>query len=237
MTRLGMAVALVAVVAQAAVPEARREASATFAVDDAFQRAGGVQLYFLLINPDAPEAQRAALQPFLPLDREGRGARFTEPMYVSVSRVSYEVDKDVSFFSKERLLDLKYMQALAPQLEVTARPGGGFRVGRTPSNSMSIELHDDASFGAGLRRLAHGSPVVVQENDDFARVMGWRTAAWSTTWTFYEALAAGRTRVTVLSLNYLYNVPPPMLGGADRLFLDTRAQTLEFIAALRAYPG
>ncbi|MGV3622519.1 MAG: hypothetical protein ACO1OB_16995 [Archangium sp.] len=236
MARLGTVVALVALVAQAApLPEARREGRAGFAVDEAFQRAGGVQFFFQLISPDADESQRAAMTPFLPLDRDDRGSKYGEPMHVTVSRVSYEVEKDVSFFSRERLLDVKYMQRLAPQLEVTARPGGGFRVGRMPSSSMTIEVHEDAAFGAPLARLAQGAPVVVQENSDFARVMGWRTAAWSSTWSFYEALAPGRTRVTVLSLNYLYNVPPPMLGGADRLFVDTRAQTLEFIAALRAY--
>lgn len=225
MTPFGILSAVV--LSAAALPEVRREERVTFTVDDAFQRAGGVQLYFQLISPDD-----AALTPFLPLDRSDRRSKFTEPMHVSVSRVVYEVEKDVSFFTKERLLDVKYMRALAPELDITAKNNGAFHVGRTPSNSMHMEVHEEAGFGA---KLARGSPVVVQENDDFARVMGWRTAAWSATWTFYEKRSSGRTRVTVLSLNYLYNLPPPMLGGSDRLFIDTRAQTLEFIAALRAY--
>lgn len=211
----------------AATPQSRREENATFVVDAAFQHAGGVQLSFQLISPDA---DRAPLKPFLALDRDAHLSKFTEPVHVTVLRLSYEVEKDVSFFTKERLINLKYMQALAPQLDITSRPGGGFHVGRVPGNSMTIEVRDEATT-----ELAHGAPVVVQTNFDFARVMGWRTAAWSTTWTFHESLGPGRTRITVLALNYLYNLPPPMLGGAERLFLDTRAQSLELVAALRAY--
>lgn len=227
---------VVTLLAQAAAgADVRREPSAAFAVDEVFERDGGVQLYFQLISPDADEAARAALRPFLALDPSNRLSKLGEPVHVSVARLTYEVDKDVSFFTRERLRDVKYMQALAPELEVTARADGGFRVGRTPSNVMTLEVHEDAAFGRPLAALAHGAPIVVQENTDFARVMGWRTAAWSTTWTFHESLGPGRTRVTALTLNALYNLPPPMLGGADRLFLDTRAQALKFIAALRAY--
>lgn len=223
MVRLGTVVALVALVAQAApLPEARREGRAGFAVDEAFQRGGGVQFFFELISPDGGVPGQ-----FAALDRTDHRSKFTEPVHVSVSRFSYEVEKDISFFSKERLLDVNYMRALAPDLDITARTPGTFHVGRAPSNSMTLEVLASST-------LAPGSPVVVQQNFDFARVMGWKTAAWSTTWTFHEALGKGRTRITVLSLNYLYNLPPPLLGGADRLFVDTRAQTLEVIAALRS---
>lgn len=215
--------------------EVRREATSTFAVDEAFQRRGGVQLYFELVGADATGPQREALAPFLPLAGARRLEQLTEPVHVTVSRLSYELEKDVSFFTPERLLDVKYMQALAPELDVTARPGGGFRVGRAPSNTMTLAVHDDADFAQKVAPLARGARVVVQENTDFARVLGWRTAAWSTTWSFHEALAPGRTRVTVLTLNVLYNLPPPMLGGADRLFSDTRAQSLAVVEALRAY--
>jgi hypothetical protein len=65
--------------------------------------------------------------------------------------------------------------------------------------------------------------------------MGWRTGAWSTTWTFHEALGRDRTRVTVLTLSYLYNLPPFWLGGADGVYAETLSQARALIGRLRSY--
>ncbi|MBL8913829.1 MAG: hypothetical protein JNM17_24210 [Archangium sp.] len=213
----------------------RRETRADFVIDPAFQADGGVQLFFTLVDARPGETHRAELGPFLTLDRSDRLSALREPVHVTTSRVSYVVDKAVSFFTRDRLLDAKYMQALAPQLELTSRPDGGFHIARSPANSLSVDVHLEPDFTKGVAGLAHGNLVVVQENVDFARVLGWRTAAWSATWTFHEAISAQQTRITALTLTYLFNVPPPFLGGPERLYADTAAQTLAFVTALRAY--
>lgn len=220
--------------ALAAPPAMRREARADFAIDDAFQADGGVQLYFELLGPE-PQPKAAAA--FRALDRSDRLAAIKEPVHVALTRVSYVVEKDATFFTEARLVDLSYMRALAPEMQLSARPDGGFAVGQTPSSNLSLEFHGDSAFAGDALTLARGAPVLVQENADFARVLGWRTGAWSATWTFHEALGPGRTRVTALSMSYLYNLPPGFMGGAERFTRDTVSGSLAVIARLRAYDG
>ncbi|MFT3708842.1 MAG: hypothetical protein QM817_14425 [Archangium sp.] len=217
---LGALAGLVVQGALAAQPPVKREEKADFEVDDSFQADGGVQIHFDLQKPGS-----TAQPPFRALDRDDRlGTIIKEPVHLCVMRVSYVVEKDVAFFTRERLLDLAYMRALAPQLQLSARADGGFQVGQSPASDLSLEFHDDQR-----------GPWLVQENVNFARVLGWRTGAWSATWTFHESLGPGRTRVTALSLSYLYNVPPGFLGGADRFRRETIDGALEVITRLRGF--
>lgn len=206
----------------------KRETSADFRVDDGFQADGGVQVYFDVLPPaKVPDVFRT-------LDRQRRLAGFKDALHVAVTRLSYVVEKDVAFFSEQRLRDLSYLRALAPQMQISARTDGGFQINQTPSNTLSIEYHADAGF-AGELGLAHGAPVLVQENTDFARVMGWRTGAWSATWTFHQSLGPQRTRVTALTVSSLYNLPPDFMGGRERFSRETVDGALAIIERLRSY--
>lgn len=212
-----------------ASPAWKREARADFAADPAFQADGGVQLYFGLLSPEGAAAYQS-------LDLNGRGAA----EHVAVVRLSYTLEKDASFFTRERVTDLAYVQAIAPDMDVSQQPDGGFHVGRMPANRFSVRFFADASGFPAQTRLAHepGMPasLVVQENTGFARVMGMRTAEASLTWTLHHALAPGRTRVTVLTVSYLHNLPPFFLGGEARVFRETVENALRLISRLRAYP-
>ncbi|MDP1821622.1 MAG: hypothetical protein Q8L48_00180 [Archangium sp.] len=210
-------------------PAWQREARADFAADPAFQADGGVQLYFGLMRPDEAAAFRT-------LDLNGRG----EAEHVAVVRLSYTLEKDASFFTRERVTDLSYVQAIAPDMDVSQQPDGGFHVGRLPANDFSVRFFADASGFPAQLKLAHepGTPasIVVQENTGFSRVMGMRTAEASITWTLHHALAPGRTRVTVLTVSYLHNLPPFFLGGEARMFRETVENALRLISRLRAHP-
>jgi hypothetical protein len=218
--------------------DARREKVVDFELDDAFQADGGVQIFFELIGAPAAPVAGSTLARFHVLDRTDRLGGLTEPVHVVAARLSYVLEKDISFFTRERLLDVAYIRTIAPDMDVTAVPDGGFQVGQAPRNRFTLTFHADASTVppaiVSLAR-ARGAPVLVQENADFARIMGWRTAAWSTTWTFHEALGPRRTRVTVLTMSYLYNLPPFFVGGGDRVYADTLARTQAIIARLRDY--
>jgi hypothetical protein len=218
--------------------EARRERGADFEVDEAFQADGGVQLFFELVSAPARPVAGSAFEQFHALDATDRLGALKDPVHAAMSRISYVINKDVMFFNRERLFNVTYVQAIAPDMQVTSAPHGGFQVGRAPSHRFSLTFHADASGLApavvALAR-ARGAPVLVQENVDFARIMGWRTGAWSTTWTFHEALGRDRTRVTVLTLSYLYNLPPFWLGGADGVYAETLSQARALIGRLRSY--
>ncbi|MFO0599599.1 MAG: hypothetical protein U0228_30110 [Myxococcaceae bacterium] len=229
--------ALVAATALGAGPTVRREEKCDFEPDPAFEADGGVQIFFELVNAEALPATNPHFQAFQVLDRGDRWGAATEPLHVAMVKLSYVVEKDVSFFSASRLLDLGWVQTIAPDMNITSQPDGGFLVGRTPANHFTLDFHADASFAPDVARLAKssGAPVLVQENTGFARVMGWRTGDWSATWTFHERLAAGKTRVTVLTLSYLFNVPPFFLGGEARVFRETVEHAVALISRLRAF--
>jgi hypothetical protein len=216
----------------------RRETVAAFEIDEAFQADGGVQIYFELVGAPARPAPGSTLERFHVLDQDDRLSGLTEPVHAVLARMSYVIEKDAAFFSRQRLLDLAWVQSIAPDMDVTEAPDGGFRVGQSPSNRFLLTFHPDGARLApeivALAR-ARGAPVLVQENSDFARVMGWRTAAWSTTWTFHEAVGPSRTRITVLTLSYLYNLPPFFVGGGDRVYAETVSRSTALIDRLRRY--
>lgn len=232
-----MSVVLLTATAGVAAPASRREATPDFEIDEAFQRAGGVQIFMELAGAGTLPATNSRFRMFQVLDRGDRLRAIGEPVHVAMVRVSYLIEKDVRFFTEQRLRDATYVRAIAPDMDVRARPDGSFTVSRLPSNRFTLTFHDDDSFApevAGLAK-AKGAPVVIQENTDFGRVMGWRTGAWSSTWTFHEAQGEGLTRVTVVTLSYLYNVPPAFMGGEARMVRETIEQSLAVIDRLRRY--
>lgn len=233
---------LVASTAAAARPEMRQERALDFAPDEAFQRDGGVQFFYALEpSLDTPPAGSAWAQLRALDDKAATGDAFQ----IVMSRIVYTVNRDVSYFSEARARDTKYLAAVAPEMKVTAEPGGSFRVGRMPSNSFRLTWFDAPSaaepsltaFFSLLPKDAAPRSIVVQRNSDFSRVMGWRTAERAITYTAHYALSPGVTRIYVVTLSLLYHVPPFFLGGRNRVYREAVDETAALIEALREYRG
>lgn len=246
LARAGLIAGVVACAALAATPM-RRESTLAFPLDEPFQRAGGVQYFYTLAksepSPETASPEFAFLRAF---DESGRWAAQGEPLHVVMSRITYVVDKDVSFFTEARAKDVTWMNTVAPEFEVTQRPDGGFHAAKMPSNDFTIRFLDARAVAAqpadgGVARLVALLPdaglpdsVVVQENFDFARVMGVRTGAWSVTWTAHLPLGPGRTQVHVVTMSVLHHLPPFFLGGEKRVFKESVKGALDLIERLRA---
>jgi hypothetical protein len=213
----------------------RREPLVAFAVDDALQAAGGVQYFFAL-------AQGVALE-FAPLGPPPPRPR----PHVLMSRIVHTLEKDAGFFTAARVLDLGYINALGPGFRVSQAGPGRFHAARTPSNDFTVRFLDAGALAARPRdpavdqveALCGGGPdsMVAQHNSGFARVLGVRTAEASFTWTAHYRLVPGRTRVCVLTMSYLVNVPPFFLGGTARVHDESLKEALALIRAMRAYPA
>jgi hypothetical protein len=227
----------------------RREPALDFAVDEAFQADGGVQYFYELARKETdPARSNATLARLQALDESGRWATHGAPLHVVMSRLVYVVEQDAAFFTEARATDLGWMNAVAPDFDITRRPDGGFHADKTPANDFTIRFLGATQVAAqppdgGLARLeallphaARPTSVVVQENFDFARVMGVRTGAFSVTWTAHLALAPGRTRVHVVTLSALHHLPPFFLGGERRVFDESVRGARELIERLRAAP-
>jgi len=227
----------------------RRESALWFEVDEPFQMGGGVQYFYELARSEpSPEVSNKTFVAFRPLDVGGRWASKSEPLHVVMSRLVYTIDKDSSFFTERRARDLVYLNAVAPGLGIVRLRDGDYRAaGGTPANSFRLRWLEGPALSevpreSGLERLlelcaapALPSAVVVQDNFDFSRVMGWRTADTSVTWTAHFPLSPGHTRLCVLTMSYLVNMPPFFLGGDDRVLNESVSGAAQLIRNLRAY--
>ncbi|MBL8951210.1 MAG: hypothetical protein JNK82_10565 [Myxococcaceae bacterium] len=230
-----------------AAPPVRQEVALRFAVDEAFQHQSGVQYFYQLVPPE-PCALTAspAFAQLRVLDLGRRWERLAKPPHVVVSRLSYLVEKDISFFSRARAEDVGYMNAVAKDYGISKTADGRYRVSKTPANSFTLTYFDDAAVRAApadgaIARVSSiastelPSSVLMQENTDFAPVLGVRTGELSVTWTAQYALHPGLTRLEVFTVSYLHNLPPFFLGGQQRVFAEAQRASLELIENLRAY--
>jgi hypothetical protein len=216
----------------------RREARPTFAIDTAFQADGGVQIFFDLVLADQRPDENANVAMFrAALEADGRWKQLDEPTHLTMARISYTLDKDVSFFSRDRIFDLSYVRSVAPDMKIGALPDGRFSVARSPAHTFSLTYLQGSPNQTATALAGHdGSPVVIQRNEGFARVAAWRTAAYAMTWTFHESLGPGKTRLTVLTMSALYNLPPFFMGAGNRLYSEMVEHTVSLIGRLRRFP-
>ncbi|MCA2980116.1 MAG: hypothetical protein INH41_15100 [Myxococcaceae bacterium] len=241
---------LVAVGSTVALAETplRREASPGFGVDVAFQDRGGVQYFYELVRADQAAALTATFSTFRPFDVHDVWKRLDAPTNVVMSRLVYTIEKDVSFFTEARARDVDYINAIAREARVSRNDDGTFRASRTPANTFRIEYFDAARVQAVVSALPalarvlelsglEGPPhaVIFQENRDFDRVMGFRTAEGSFTWTAHYPAGRGRTRLVVFVMSYLHTLPPFFLGGETRVFRESTEGARVLIDRLRDY--
>ena len=219
-------------------PELRREENLDFTPDSAFQSDGGVQFFYSLASPDeargAPEG--SALARLRRLDDRGMPS---EALHVLMIRLVYTLERDISFFTEARARDLNYLNALAPELRATVNARGVFHADLTPANDFTLEWQEPVAGDSPLLQfLPEGTKpasIIIQRNFDFARVMGFRTAERTVTWTAHVPLGFGRTRVFVCTFSLMHNIPPPFLGGKQRVYREALDNTAMLIARLREY--
>jgi len=240
---------MVTALVSSAGPAMRQEPTLSFAIDEPFQRDGGVQYFYALVKQGAPSSD-ANVAFFRAFDEAGRWAAFGAgprlPLHVVMSRIVYLVDKDASFFTEARAKDVAWMNTVFPDFDVSQRPDGGFRSGKTPANDFTIRFLSGAALastspGGGLANVRAMLPassqlasVVVQENFDFSKVMGVRTGAFSSTWTAHEVVGPLKTRVHVFTTSAVHTMPPFFLGGEKRVFNESVRGALDLIERLRA---
>lgn len=247
---VGLTVALAALAAAAHERDEvviRREPEPTYPLDLAFQRDGGVQYFYELVRSEAPPEKSATFARWRPFDVGKRYDARRSPLHVVMGRISYVLDKDLSFFSEQQVRDPAYISAIAHGYGITQAKDGTYRASKMPSNAFRITYLDAAAVqreagDGGVARLHDLQPnaalpavVVMQENYDFSRVLGVRTGEYSYTWTAHYPLQPGQTLIDVATISYLHSAPPFFLGGDARIAAESLDGTRGFIRALRAY--
>lgn len=235
-----MIVATLASLLLTSAPELRREENLDFTPDAAFQADGGVQFFYAFATPE--EARKppegSALARLSTLDDHATPG---ERLFVLMTRLVYTLDRDIRFFTEARARDVDYLNAIAPEVRATVDERGVFHADFTPSSSFSIEWQEPVSPESPLLPFlpasARPASIIVQRNFDFARVLGFRTAERSVTWTAHVPVGRGRTRVYVYSLSLMHNIPPPFMGGKQRVYREAVDNIAMLITRLREYDG
>lgn len=234
-----MIFAVLTAMAIAAAPESDRESSVDFTIDEALLARGGVQFFLELTPVVEPLKEGSTVSRFMRLD----GTTAKAGLHALMGRVVYDIDRDISFFTEKRARDITYIQRLAPEMGVKSDGDGSFRVSKTPGNRFTIQWFDAPSAQqqelTGFFPFIVGSPhsVAVQRNSEFARVLGFRTAERSVTFTAHVPIAPGKTRVQICTLSLLVNLPPAFLGGSARVERESIEGTQQLIKQLREYDG
>jgi len=168
---------------------------------------------------------------FKPLDIFGyNGKRGEEEYYSLLTKTVYGLPQHVSFFSKERLSDLKYLQQVMPSNYITKSENDyHLKVGfGAPDISYTLSFYDPAQLNhvyPGLAEYFHKFDridkepeiVVVQHNHTFGKVMGQKTSLMSISVTRYFDAGNSQTLAVNYTLSYIYNLPPTLIGGGGML--------------------
>ncbi len=241
-----LAAGLVATSAQGQLP-IKHEPSPSFSLDAPWLSDGGVQVFYEHLERGDATPDAGSVRLFRPFDLRGRFEAGSGALQRVVGRVAYFVDKDVSFFSEAQVRDVDYMNHVAKDCDITLRKDGTYLAAKMPANTFRVsyfgrEEVKALSSDGGIARLIDLLPdaglpevVVLQENYDFSKVMGWRTADVSVTWSAHYPVAPGRTLVHVCTMSALHNAPPFFLGGTERMKRESLSGTVAFIENLRGY--
>ncbi len=217
----------------------RIENHVDFLTDTNFLSKGGIQLFFELISSDQKAEAYESFLKLRPLDKDDLWSRRNEPLYILTSRLVYEVRKDLSFFSENRLYDESYLNQLLPSYRIKKMGSNVFRSCSAPQNTFVIEYFRSGLLPTELESLGGGlvtpGVAILQHNHDFEKILGFRTALMGRTLTLHHSSGPGRTRIIVWSLSYIHNIPPFFLGGSIRVVSEVRKKSFDLITRLRNF--
>lgn len=146
--------------------------------------------------------------------------RGDENYYTLVTKTAYEIDQDVTFFSKDRLSDLDYLRQIMPANKLSKNNNDyHLKVGfGAPDISYTLEFFSNEELNARYPDLVNyfhtydrldQDPyiTVIQHNHTFGTVLGQKTTKMSLSVSRYFSTEDSRTLVVNYTLNFIYNLP------------------------------
>ncbi|PWJ42817.1 hypothetical protein [Sediminitomix flava] len=182
------------------------------------------------------------------LDTESDFDKKDEDYYILGTKVVYLVDAPIDYFNKDRLTNLDYFQSTMPGYKLqdlnnntfaiqggVMEPDFKFKVAYVDvENDLERKGNDLKNvFRTYKRDQIMPSSFTWQENFDYGRVMFHKTSEMSKVLTVYYPYEGNRTLVECYTLNYLYNVPPALMGGPSMLIDDLKSGILSYVQSCR----
>lgn len=149
---------------------------------------------------------------------------------VLFTKTAYLLEKPVDYFSSYRLSDVEFIKSTMPSATI-AKQDSIYHIAMgfgSPDIQYTLQFYSDESFQKTYPTLLTyfssldgviGRPelVVVQHNFNYGRILFQKTTKMSVSISRYFALEENRTLVLNYTLNYIYNMPPTIIGGSDYL--------------------
>ena len=153
-----------------------------------------------------------------------------ENYYTLVTKTAYEIDREVTFFSEEKLSDLEYLRKIMPSNKLNkiddnyhlkvgfGAPDISYTLEFYSSDELNLKYPDLVNYFYRYDRIDQApSMTVIQHNHTFSTILGQKTSKMSLSVSRYFGTENSHTLVVNYTLNFIYNLPPAILGGGNLL--------------------
>ena len=184
----------------------------------------------------------------LPMDiynyYENRG---DEEYYTLLTKTTYGLPQDISFFTSERLSNEHYLKEVMPnnkiqkvddyyELEVGfGAPDITFTLDFFSNKELSEQFPDLVGYFKKHDFMDQEPAITVfQHNHKFSKILGQKTTKMSISITRYFDEGKDETLVINYTLNFIYNLPPAIFGGGDLLVSQMKEGVIALVRDTRA---
>ena len=208
-----------------------------FLIESSFNEDSSITMFYALLDKDLVSMQcdhngSIDFQKHVaPLDiHQYYERRGEENYYTLVTKTAYEIDREVTFFSEERLSDLEYLRKIMPSNKLNKIDENyHIKVGfGAPDISYTLEFYsgdelyqkypDLVNYFHTYDRIDQDPSItVIKHNHTFGTVLGQKTSKMSLSVSRYFSAENSRTLVVNYTLNFIHNLPPTILGGGNLL--------------------
>jgi len=235
------------------MPKVKREHNLDFKVDAQSLQEQNVQLYVALLDksqrPMAVTGSGSLLnfkEDFLPFDvfEYWKKRKVGEKYFILMTKVAYLIPSDSRFFSPEKLADVGYLRKTMPEYKIDKIGEHRFKIDcgfMAPDFEYELDFLDTDSLQHPiLRQVEKLSPdlkrpqtAVLQHNYGYSRVLLHKTSKMSVSVSLYYPYGEGSTLAVNYTLNYIHELPPNFLGGANLLLKEIEKGICGHIAQTR----
>ena len=172
-----------------------------------------------------------------------------ESYFVLMSKVAYLLPVAPSYFSEERLSSLNYLGKTMPDYKLTKVGTNKFKIAcgfMAPDFGYELNFLNDKKKEKGEKgqslldhvlslnpELGEPSQAVMQHNYDYSRVLLHKTSKMSLSISLYYPYEKGQTLAVNYTLNYIHELPPNFMGGANMLLKEIEQGICSHIANTR----
>lgn len=174
---------------------------------------------------------------------ENRG---DENYYTLITKTAYEIERDVTFFSEERLSDLDYLRKIMPANKLSKNnenyhlnvgfgaPDISYTLAFFSNDELNATYPDLVGYFRKYDHLDEDPHItVIQHNHTFSTVLGQKTTKMSLSVSRYFGTKDSHTLVVNYTLNFIYNLPPSILGGGNLLINQMKEGVVALVRETR----